>query len=111
MQRVTYTTVLKKRLNKNKANMEDPIIMDQDCLWCSKPNCQDKCPKCGLLAYCSEAHLQNHLDEDGQCLPFRIRFCQSKGRYGEATRDIEPTELILRDKVPWLHFWSFKKKK
>ena len=47
--------------------MEDPIIMDdQDCVWCSKPNCQDKCPKCGLLAYCSEAHLQNHLGEDGQ---------------------------------------------
>ena len=46
--------------------MEDPIIMDQDCVWCSKPNCQDKCPKCGLIAYCSEAHLQNHLGEDGQ---------------------------------------------
>ena len=49
-------------------------------------------------------------DEFVNSLPFRIRFCQSKGRYGEATRDIEPTELILRDKVPWLHFWSFKKK-
>ena len=48
-------------------------------------------------------------DEFVNSLPSRIRFCQSKGRYGEATRDIEPTELILRDKVVTL--LEFQKKK
>ena len=48
-------------------------------------------------------------DEFVNSLPFRIRFCQSKGRYGEATRDIEPTELILRDKVVTL--LEFQKKR
>ena len=49
-------------------------------------------------------------DEFVNSLPFRIRFCQSKGRYGEATRDIEPTELILRDKVVTLLEFQKKKK-
>ena len=49
--------------------------------------------------YFFDLFLQNHFGEDGSCLPFRIRFSPSKGRYAEAIRDIEPTELILRDKV------------
>lgn len=71
--------------------------MDTDCLWCCKPHCPNLCPNCGLVAYCCQDHLANHLDE-GTCLPFRIRYSSSKGRYAEAIRDIELTQLILKDK-------------
>ena len=67
-----------------------------ECLWCCKPNCSQKCPNCQLV-YCSKVHLESHLGPLGQCLPFRIRKSDTKGRYAEATRDIKPTELILLD--------------
>ena len=69
-----------------------------ECLWCCKPGFRDNvCPKCGLVVYCSESHLKNHYGPGGQCLPFRIRYCQDKGRYAEAIRPIKATELILTD--------------
>lgn len=71
--------------------------MDTDCLWCCKPHCPNLCPNCGLVAYCCAEHLANHYDQDKTCLPFRIRYSSSKGRYAEAIRDIEVTSLILKD--------------
>ncbi len=69
------------------------------CGWCCAPEPEVTCDKCGLLAFCNEGHLANHYDErTGVCLPFRIRISEDKGRYAEATRDIKPTELIVRDK-------------
>ena len=71
--------------------------MDQDCLWCCKP-CLELCPKCGLVAFCSQDHLANHYNkEDGTCLPFRIRYSPNKGRYAVAIKTIEPCQLILKD--------------
>ena len=76
----------------------DQISDDQwDCLWCCKPNCQNKCPKCGLVAYCSADHLQNHYGANDICYPWRIRQSDQKGRYTQAVRDIKPTELIIKD--------------
>ena len=70
-----------------------------ECLWCCQPGCKDSvCEKCGRVAYCCESHLRNHYGPEGQCLPFRIRYCQDKGRYAEAVRTIQPTELILSDR-------------
>ena len=85
------------------AEEEDQLISDlvdlDECLWCCQTGCRDSvCPKCGLVSYCSEPHLQNHYGPEGQCLPFRIRYCREKGRYAEAIRTIKPTELIVSDR-------------
>ena len=86
---------LQDDLVQDQNDQNDQI--DQDCLWCCKQNCQDKCPKCGLVWYCSEKHLKNHYDQAEKCLPWRIRHSSTKGRYTMAVRDIQPTELIMRD--------------
>ena len=70
--------------------------VEDSCLWCCQP-ASEKCPHCQQVAFCSKTHYQNHLGPAGQCLPFRIRHSPTKGRYAEAVRDIQPTELILLD--------------
>ncbi|KAG7176014.1 SET domain-containing protein SmydA-8-like [Homarus americanus] len=67
------------------------------CAVCGSPASQ-RCAKCHLTAYCSKDHQRQHWKTHRSlCSPYRV--CQSEelGRYLEASRDILPGELILKD--------------
>lgn len=56
------------------------------------------CGKCHLTAYCGKEHQKQHWKTHrSECSPYRV--CQSEelGRYMEASRDILPGEIILKD--------------
>ena len=66
------------------------------CFLCLKP-CAELCSKCNEIPYCSPDHLEVHFDSNF-CAPFRVLQKPNVGRFLIATRDIEPGELILKDK-------------
>jgi len=65
------------------------------CFICSKP-ATEVCDKCGLVAFCSEAHKKLHRPENF-CFPFMVEQREGVGRYVVAVRDIEPLELVMWD--------------
>lgn len=81
---------------RRRASLQDDEE-DFGCVWCCEPSpLINVCPGCSLVHYCSLEHLSNHYD--GQvCLPFKIKFARARGRYAIATREIDATELIMRD--------------
>ena len=67
----------------------------KECFLCLRP-CENQCPHCGLVYYCSEDHLNLHRRDD-YCFPYRAGRLPEKGRVLFATRDIKPLDLILVD--------------
>ena len=55
-----------------------------------------QCSDCQLAWSCSD-HAKFH-SGDGRCFPFKVSVREGRGRCLVATRDIQPGELILRDK-------------
>lgn len=47
-----------------------------------------------LFLRCKEGDDNNN---ERQCLPYKINYSQERGRFAIATRDIEPTELVMAD--------------
>ena len=75
------------------AEREQHMASTGQCFFCSVETglqCQ-----CGAW-YCADQHLRVH--RPGQyCLPFRVAFSDTVGRYLVASRDIKPLELVLWD--------------
>ena len=66
------------------------------CFLCLE-KCAELCSKCSI-PYCSEEHFRQHFNEElDYCYPFRVMQKPLVGRYLVSTRDLEPTDLILKD--------------
>lgn len=74
------------------------------CFLCQAP-CDNVCPHCESVKYCSEEHFRLHRLQfedkenhgDGYCCPFEVSEKPVIGRVLVATRNIKPMELILVD--------------
>ncbi|XP_045622293.2 SET domain-containing protein SmydA-8, partial [Procambarus clarkii] len=57
-----------------------------------------RCGKCHLTAYCSKEHQKEHWNTHrAHCSPYRVCESEELGRYLEASRDIQPGEVIMKD--------------
>ncbi|XP_076056980.1 SET domain-containing protein SmydA-8-like [Oratosquilla oratoria] len=67
------------------------------CALCMGPASQ-RCGKCHVVCYCSREHQKQHWKtHKNECSPYRVLVSEVLGRYLEASRDIEPGEVILKD--------------
>ena len=82
----------KKATEESKENTYTNLKV---CFLCGKP-ATEVCDKCGLVAFCSEAHKKLHRPENF-CFPFMVEQREGVGRYVVAVRDIEPLELVMWD--------------
>lgn len=69
------------------------------CEVCQQPANQT-CGGCKLVYYCSKAHQKLGWREGHKfkCCAFKIQYSDTLGRYMIATRDIQPGEMILKEK-------------
>ena len=68
----------------------------EECFYCLG-NTTNVCSTCHLISYCSTGHLNIHKSKSGECLPLKVEFEQSCGKFCVATKDIKPFEIVLED--------------
>lgn len=68
----------------------------EKCFYCLD-NSANKCDSCQLITYCSNDHLDKHKSNSGECLPLKVEYEKSCGKFCVATKDIKPFEIILED--------------
>jgi len=76
------------------------------CFFCQSedPNGLIQCQKCEIVYFCSEDHGRIHWpgletsNIDEPCFPFRVSYNETQGHYLVATRDIQPGELVMKDR-------------
>lgn len=68
------------------------------CAICLAPAIQ-KCSGCQTVNYCTREHQKQHWKQHKQvCVPARVKEDPQFGRYLEASREIKPGDIIMREK-------------
>ncbi|XP_063625594.1 SET domain-containing protein SmydA-8 [Cydia splendana] len=68
------------------------------CYVCLSPSSQ-KCSGCQEVHYCSREHQKQHWKQHKhQCTPVRVKEDDKVGRFLEATRDIKPGDIVVKEK-------------
>lgn len=68
------------------------------CYVCLAPSSQ-KCSGCQEVHYCSREHQKQHWKQHKhQCTPVRVKEDEKVGRFLEATRDIKPGDVVVKEK-------------
>lgn len=67
------------------------------CFLCTRSTNQ-LCPNCRKVHFCRDEHLYYHRRDD-YCFPFKVVYQNGKGKSLVATRDINHSDLIMRDQA------------
>ncbi|XP_046392646.1 uncharacterized protein LOC124160706 [Ischnura elegans] len=76
------------------------VSLDKDikCSICSQSSSK-VCSACKQVAYCTEEHQIIHWEKHiKECCPFKVLCNEKLGRYAVAIRDLEPGEVVVREK-------------